>query len=87
MRVDVDLGGGYRLLRPNDGAPRVVAPGGEVLSGDAQTFDRAIGIMDRHKAAVQRKVRRCLCCGREFLSAHVGNRMCKGCRHKPEGMV
>lgn len=31
----------------------------------------------------ERRQRRCLCCGKEFASAHAGNRLCNGCRTKP----
>lgn len=30
-----------------------------------------------------RRPRRCLCCGKEFASAHAGNRLCAICRTKP----
>lgn len=33
----------------------------------------------------ERKPRNCLCCGREFLSAHSGNRLCSSCRTKSVG--
>lgn len=32
--------------------------------------------------AGERKPRRCLCCNKEFPSAHAGNRLCNGCRTK-----
>ena len=89
MSREIDLGGGYVLRRSDDPeeASRVIAPGGEELSGCAVTIDRAIGIMDRHKSTLQQKVRRCLCCGHDFTSSHVGNRLCRTCRAKPEGLV
>lgn len=30
----------------------------------------------------ERKPRRCLCCNKDFPSAHAGNRLCNGCRTK-----
>ena len=75
-------GTGWRLVDP-DGKPGTAF----------YTRDRAETALEaaqaRSDALRNRRRRACLCCGREFLSEGLHNRMCDPCRHRdmaPDGL-
>ena len=65
-------------LVPADGGWHVEDQAGRVMSQLGVPIWRAEELRDTLTRAAQRKLRRCLCCGEEFLSEGPHNRLC-GC--------
>ena len=73
------LGDGY-VLRYTACGLRVYGPDGVQIPGSPHSTETAMRLADRHLAKSKAKRRPCITCGAEFISAHVGHRMCKACR-------
>lgn len=56
---------------------------GQTVVGRATTYDSACGIANRIERMITVAHRRCLCCGRDFLSDGPGNRLCPACKEGP----
>ncbi|PKP71876.1 MAG: hypothetical protein CVT82_00475 [Alphaproteobacteria bacterium HGW-Alphaproteobacteria-4] len=62
----------------------VAGPNGRALTGvygDRNLAAVRLGELQDLAETTERRMRRaCMCCGREFLSAGIQNRLCAGCR-------
>lgn len=81
----IDLPSGYRIVQDHD-VFRYVADDGSV-NGTYCSIDLAERGAERHFAKARGKERDCITCGKKFMSAHIGNRMCFDCRTRPSDMA
>lgn len=77
FRVEYRTGGGYDIIDPNG---KVV---GRHSNRDA-ALTRAEALQREADTAAKRGPRPCLCCGREFESQGIHNRMCAPCRGRAD---
>jgi len=77
FRVEYDGGRGYDVIDP-DG--RVVAK----VGNRDMALNRAEALQRAADTAAKRGPRPCLCCGREFDSEGIHNRMCTPCRGRAD---
>lgn len=77
FRVEHNADGGYDVIDP-DG--RVVVK----VGNKAFALNRAEALQKAADTAAKRGPRQCLCCGREFDSEGIHNRMCKPCRGRAD---
>jgi hypothetical protein len=63
----------------------VYTPEGKRI-GTAYSKASADALIERYQKKLKEKKRNCMCCGVEFLSKGIENRMCNRCRHPPATM-
>lgn len=85
-RDEQQLGDGY-VLRGTKVGLRIFDKTGAEIPGRPHTIASARDCVDRHKIKLRRQTRKCLCCARDFSSAHIGNRLCAVCSTKDEGLL
>ncbi len=75
----------WRVVRRGEDHYRVYCPDNSIY-GDYKSLSQAASIVGRRNKeddlAAKRMVRPCMCCGHNFPSEGIHNRMCDPCRHR-----
>lgn len=80
----------YEIRPLRDGLKALYKVEGHISTHISQvTKDEALlkRLKERHEAADQEITRECMCCGKEFTSFGIVNRMCKFCTERRMGVA